>query len=110
MTEFAAYGLMVVVIILVGLILTKRYNFPLMTDLGMGMIAIGLVGAIDAILSDEICTVSAMAMRWGLVGGGLFVMLISVSIRLSKSKGQRATDIVHLTASDMAKVRGRGRS
>ncbi len=110
MTNLAAYGLMVLVAVLVALILTKKYNFPLLTDIGMGMVAMGLVGAVDSLLSDEACTASALAMRWALVGGGLFVMFLSITLRLSKSKGRRKTDIVHLSEEDMAKVRGRGKS
>lgn len=109
MTQLAAYGLMVVVACLVALILTKRLNFPILTDLGMGMVAVGLVGAIDSILSDEACTASALAMRWGLVGGGLFVMFLSISIRLSRSKGRRSTDLMRLSEDEMARVRGRGK-
>lgn len=109
MTNLAAYGLMAVVVILVALIMTKRYNFPLMTDFGMGMVAVGLIGAIDSMLSDAACTASAVAIRWGLVGGGLFVMLLSVTMRISKSKGRRSTDIVRLTEEEMAHVRGRGK-
>lgn len=110
MKELSAYGLMIVVACLVMLIMTKRLSFPLLMDFGMGMVAVGLVGAIDAILSDETCTASALAMRWGLVGGGLFVMFLSISIRLAKAKGRRSTDIVRLSEDEMARVRGRGKS
>lgn len=110
MTHLAAYGLMVVVAALVILILTKRYNFPLLTDLGMGMTAMGLIGAIDSILTDQECSAQAMAMRWALVGGGLFCMFISISMRISKAKGRRKTDIVRLSEEEMTRVHGRGES
>lgn len=109
MTNVAAAFLMGLIVALVMLILTKKYRFPLLMDLGMGMVALGLVGAVDSLLTDTACTAHALAARWGLVGGGLFVMFVSLSMRLSKSKGRRKTDIVTLSPEDMVKVRGRGK-
>ncbi len=78
------------------LVLMRRLKLPLLMEFGMAMTSLGFIAAADAIHSETACTQTALLIRWGLVGGGLFTMLLSVALKARKGQSafRRLTDYV----------------
>jgi hypothetical protein len=97
--------MLVVAATLTGLVITKRLQFPLLMDLGMSSVAIGLVLAADALHSDAACTPFVLAVRWGFVAGGFLLILIAVARKRSKGY-KRLSDYRGLPTEDLKRVHG----
>ncbi len=104
--SIAAVVLGALVALVVCLMLTKRFQFPLLTDFGMGMVALGALGAIDSIVTGWSCSDEAIALRWGLLGGGMLLVLLSISLRLRRRRGRRLADVVVIDPNDMRHISG----
>lgn len=78
-------ALLVVVAVLSWVVVDSRFNLPIATEIGMVLCALGVIAAADSIQHDEGCSQQALMVRWALIGGGLFLMLLS-SIRKPKRR------------------------
>lgn len=98
------------------LVLSRHFVLPLLMDIGLSMVALGFVSAIDTILSHG-ADPSANRVRWLLIGSGAALVALSVGIRLLFHKGPKKrisdwfpTQPTPLPDSDQKRVFGAGKS
>ena len=94
-TSTAAIMLAVLILAMTMAVLDGKFKLPLLFECGMSFVILGFVGALDALINNSACTSDAVTLRWALVGGGTFIMLLSVVLTLQHQhqvKPCRATD------------------
>lgn len=78
-------------------VVNRSYRLPLLMELGMSLIVLGLLAAADSIYALAPCDEGQAAVRWGAVALGLLLVFGSSVYRLMRQSSgpqRRITDIV----------------
>lgn len=80
MTHVIAVLSAVVALVLCWLIVTQKYRFPLLMEAGMALVMVGFLSLADSFHTGTECAHEAVLARWGIVGVGTFMIIVSAAI------------------------------
>lgn len=67
-------------------VVNERLRFPLMAELGMASISLGMFGGAAAVISAAECSLQALQGIWSLIGLGLLLCLLSWRMRARQAR------------------------